>query len=133
MAFWTFHISAFVNTTDMVVNSDIILYMCMEVIICQSDRCPERLMISHTPSIWGTSNQLRWEKECGGNSPAVWVYFAKSFLLKMGYSKPSKIVEFWTFHIYVFGNTTNILVISYTVLYMCMEVLIGQSERSPKR
>ena len=40
----------------------------MEVIICQSDRSPERLMISHTPSMGETWNQLRWEKECGGNS-----------------------------------------------------------------
>ena len=38
MAFWTFHISLFVNITAMVVNSYTVLYMCMEVIkICQSD------------------------------------------------------------------------------------------------
>ena len=53
VTFWTFHISVFVNTTAMVVNSDTILYMCIEVIICQSDRSPERLMISHTPGIGG--------------------------------------------------------------------------------
>ena len=42
-AFWTFHISLFVNITAMVVNSYTVLYMCMEVIICQSDRSsPER-------------------------------------------------------------------------------------------
>ena len=46
--FWTFHIAVFVNTIAMVVNSYTVLYMCMEVIICQSDRSPERLMISHT-------------------------------------------------------------------------------------
>ena len=70
----------------MVVNSYTILYMCMEVIICQSDRSPERQMILQTPSICGTSNQLRWKKECGRNSPSFWVSFAKPFLLKTGYS-----------------------------------------------
>ena len=44
MAFWTFHISIFVNITAMVVNSYTVLYMCMEVIICQSDRSsPEKV------------------------------------------------------------------------------------------
>ena len=37
VAFWTFHISLFVNITAMVVNSYIILYMCVEVLICQSE------------------------------------------------------------------------------------------------
>ena len=36
-----FHISVFVNTTTMVVNSYTVLYLCVEVIICQSDRSPE--------------------------------------------------------------------------------------------
>ena len=31
MAFWTFHISLFVNITAMVVNSYTVLYMCMEI------------------------------------------------------------------------------------------------------
>ena len=66
-----------VNTIPMVVNSDTMVYMCMEVIICQSDMSPERLIVSQTPSIGGTSNQLRWEKECGGNSPSFWGYFYK--------------------------------------------------------
>ena len=77
MAFWTFHISVFVNTTAMVVKSYTVLYMCMEVIICQSERSPERLMISQISSIGGTSNQLTWEKECGGNSPSLWGEFCK--------------------------------------------------------
>ena len=41
VAFWTFHISLFVNTTAMLVNSYTVLYMCVEVIICQSDRSHE--------------------------------------------------------------------------------------------
>ena len=45
---------------------------------CQSDRSPERLMISHTPSIGGTSNQFRWEKECGGNTPSFWGEFLQN-------------------------------------------------------
>ena len=66
---WTFLIFVFVNATHMVVKSDTIVYMCMEFIICWSDRSPGRLMISNTPSIGGASNHLRWEKECGVNSP----------------------------------------------------------------
>ena len=72
VVYWTFHMSVFVNTTNMVVNSDTVLYMCMKVIICQSDMSPKRLMISQTSSIGGTSNHLRWEKECGGNFPSFW-------------------------------------------------------------
>ena len=63
--------------------------------------------------------------------PAFGVSSAKPFLLKMGYSEPSKIVDFWTFHISVFVNTTDMVVKSYTLLYMCVEVIIRQSERSP--
>ena len=80
----TYH--QFVNTIPMVVNSDTIVYMCMEVIICQPHMSPERLMICQTPSIRGTSSYLRWEKECGGNFPTFWHSFAKPFLLKIGYS-----------------------------------------------
>ena len=65
MAFQAFHIYVFVNTTAMVVNSYTVLYMCREVISCQFEWSPERLMISQIPSIGGTSNQLRWKKECG--------------------------------------------------------------------
>ena len=75
---WTFHISVFVNTRPMIVNSNTIVYMCMEVIICQSDRFPERLMTSQTPSIGRTWNQFRWEKEHGGNSPSFWGEFCKT-------------------------------------------------------
>ena len=54
--------SVFVNMTNMVVNSDTAFYMCMEVIICQSDMSPDMYMIAHMPRIWRISNQLRWEK-----------------------------------------------------------------------
>ena len=54
--------SVFVNTTNMVVNSDTVLYMCVEVIICQSDMSPEMKMTCQSPTIWEISNQLRWEK-----------------------------------------------------------------------
>ena len=47
--------------------------------------------------------------------PAFRVTFAKPFLLKIQYSKPSKIIEIWTLHISVFVNMTNIIVKSYTV------------------
>ena len=51
--------------------------------------------------------------------PAFGVTFAKPFLLKIQYSKPSIIIEIWTLHISAFVNMTNIIVKSYTVLYMC--------------
>ena len=51
MAFWTFHISLFVNTTAMVVNSYTVLYMCVEVKNCQADGSPEMWMIFQTPSM----------------------------------------------------------------------------------
>ena len=44
--------------------------------------------------------------------PAFGVSFAKPFLLKMGYSSPSKIVAFQTYPISVFVNTTA-MVVSY--------------------
>ena len=64
--------------------------------------------------------------------PAFRVTFAKPFLLKMQHSKPSKFIVIWTLHISVFANMTNIIVKSYAVQYMCMEVIICQSERSPE-
>ena len=62
----------------MVVNSDPIVYMCMEVIICQSPRSLERLITSQTPSIGGTSNYIRWQKEFGQNSPSFLGQFCKT-------------------------------------------------------
>ena len=117
----------------MVVNSDSIVYMCMDIIICQSDRSPERLMISQTPSTGGTSKHLRWEKDCGGNSPSFCNEFCKTLPIQNRIFLTFKIVELWTFLISVFVNTSNIVVKSYTVLYMCMQVMICQSERSPER
>ena len=64
--------------------------------------------------------------------PALWVTFAKAFLPKIQYSKPSKIIEICTLHISVFVNMTNIILKSYAVQYMCMKVIICQSERSPE-
>ena len=64
--------------------------------------------------------------------PAFGMSFAKGFLLKTGYSQPSKIVVFWTFHMSVFVNTTNLVVNSDIVLYMCMEVISCKSDMSPE-
>ena len=64
----------------------------MEVMICQSERYPEMFMISQTPSIGGTSKHIRWEKECGGNSPSFWGEFYKTL------PTPNRI--FLTFHNY---------------------------------
>ena len=57
---------------------------------------------------------------------------AKPFLLTIQYSKPSKIIEIQTLHMSVFVNITNIIVQSYAGQYMCMEVIICHSERSPE-
>ena len=68
-------------------------------------------MISENPSIGETSNQLRGGKRNMEETLlAFGVSFAKPFLLKSGYSKPSKIVAFWTFHISEFVNTTAMVV-----------------------
>ena len=53
---WTLHISVFVNMTSIIVNSYTALFMCMEVIICQSERSPEILIISQTPMMGGHQN-----------------------------------------------------------------------------
>ena len=55
-----------------------VLYMCVEVIICQSDRLPEIFMISETPTIVGTSKHIKWENECGENSSILWSEFCKT-------------------------------------------------------
>ena len=80
----------------------------------------------------GHQNALHMRRHMEESLPAFWVTFAKPFLLKIQYSKPSKIIEIWTLHISVFVNMTNIIVKSYAVQYMCMEVIICQSERSPE-
>ena len=65
-------------------------------------------------------------------SPAFMMSFAEPFLLITGYSEPSKIVACWTFHMSVFVNKTNMVVNSDTVHYMCMEIIICQSDMSPE-
>ena len=65
----------------MVVNSYTVLYMCMEVIICQ---VPSKVDdISH-PSIGEASNQLRWVNECGGVSSSFWGEFCKTLTSQNG-------------------------------------------------
>ena len=49
--------------------------------------------------------------------PAFGVSFAKAFLPKIGHSKPSKIAEIWTFHMYLFA---------------CTKVIICESDMSPE-
>ena len=58
----------------------------MEVIIYQSDRAPERLMMSQTPSIGGYQITPGGRKNVEETLPAFEVSFAKPFLLKIGYS-----------------------------------------------
>ena len=49
--------------------------------------------------------------------PAFGVSFVKPFLPKIGLSNPSKIVEIWTFYMYLFA---------------CTEVIICESGMSPE-
>ena len=75
---------------------------------------PERLMISQTPSMGGYQISSCGRRNVEKTLPAFGVTFTKHFLLKIGYSKPSKIVGFWTFHMSVFVSTTNMVVNSDT-------------------
>ena len=75
---WTCHIYVVVHMTNIIVKSYTVLYMCMEAIICQSERSPEMFMISQTPSIGGTWKHMRWERECGENSTRFWGEFHKT-------------------------------------------------------
>ena len=122
-----------VNTIPMVVNSDTIVYMCVEAIISQPDRFPESLMICQTSRMGGHQLTSGGRRNVEETLPTFGMSFAKPFLLKIVYSKCSKIVEFWTFYSSVFVNMTNIVVKSYTVLHMGVEAIICQSEMSPER
>ena len=51
-----------------------LMYMGVEVMICKSERYPERLMIYQTPSIGGIKLPQMGEG-CGGNSPSFWGEF----------------------------------------------------------
>ena len=98
-----------------VVKSYAVLYMGMEVIICQSEMSPERLMISQSPSIGippiksAQVGEGMWRKP-----PTFEVTCTKPFLLKIRYSKLPKIVEFCTFYMSVFVNMINMVVNSDT-------------------
>ena len=41
--------------------------------------------------------------------PTFWGYFCKALPTKIGQLKPSKIVEIWTFHVYLFAFTEVIV------------------------
>ena len=106
------------------------VYVCGSYHLSLSD-VPE-MFISQTHRIGGHQNTSHRKGHMEEILPPFGVTFAKPFLLKIQYSKPSKIIEIWTLHISVFVNMPNIIVKSYIVLYMCMGVMICQSERSPE-
>ena len=60
--------------------------MSVEVMLCQSERSPERLMISDTPSIRGHQITSGGRRNVEETFPAFGMSFAKGFLLKIGYS-----------------------------------------------
>ena len=73
-------------------------------------------MMSQASSIGGTSNQLRLEKECGGNFPSFWGEFCKTLPSQNGIFLTFQNCGIWTFHIFVFVNTTP-MVVSYSTLF----------------
>ena len=81
-------------------------------------------MILQILSIGRTSNQLRWVKECGGNLLSFWGEFYKTLLSENRIFITFQNCAFCTFLISVFVNTTAMVVNSYTVQYMCVEVII---------
>ena len=94
----------------------------------------ERLMISQTPSIGGISNQLMWEKECGGNSPSFWCEFCKTLPTQNRIFQTFQncgILDLLQFCICQYDKYKSKK--SYTVLFMGVEVIICQSEMSPER
>ena len=97
VAFHIFHISVFVNTTAMVVNTYAILHMWMEVIICPSNRSSWKVDDISDPWHRGTSNQLRGEKECGDNFPNLWQWV----LQNPSFSKQDipNLLKFWHLHL----------------------------------
>ena len=77
----------------------------MEVIICQSERSPEIMMISQTHTIGGHQNTSHRSRNTEETLPAFGVTSAKPFPPKIGQFKPPKIVKIWTFHKYLFAST----------------------------
>ena len=90
-------------------------------------------MISQTPGMGELQISSGGRRNVEETLATFVVSFSKPFLPKMGYSQPSKILTFCIFYISVFVNTTAMIVNSYAILYMCMEVIIGHSDRSPQR
>ena len=98
----TLHISVFVTMTNIIVKSYAVQYMCMEAIICQSERSP-KIVISQTNTIEGHQNTSNRSRNMDETLPPFWVISAKPFPPKIRQLKPSKIVEIWTFHMYLFA------------------------------
>ena len=95
--------------TNIVVKSYAVQYMCMEVIICQSERSPEIVMISQTHTIGGHQNTSDGSRNMDETLPPFGVTSAKPFPPKIGLLKPSKIVKISTFHVYLFAFTEVIV------------------------
>ena len=98
----TLHISVFINMTNIIVKSYAVQYMGMEVIICQSERSPDIVMISQIHTIGGHQNTSDGSRNMDETLPPFVVTSAKPFPPKIGQLKPSKIMKMWTFHMYLF-------------------------------
>ena len=89
-------------------------------------------MITQTHNIGGTSNKLRWEKECRENLPSFWDEFCKSLHAQNRIFLTFQNCSIFDLQHSVFVNMTNMVVNRDTALYMCMEVIICQSDVSPE-
>ena len=105
----TLHMSVSVNITNIIVQSYAVQYMCMEGIICHSERSTENVMLSQTHTMGGHQNTSDGSRNMDKILPPFGVTSAKPFLPKLGQLKPSKIVEIWTFHMYLFVFTEIIV------------------------
>ena len=63
--------------TNIVVKSCTVLYMCVEIMICQCERLPERLMISQTPSMGRHQITSGGRRNMEETFPAFGMSFAK--------------------------------------------------------
>ena len=95
--------------TNIIVKSYAVQYICMEVIICQSERSPEIVMISQSHTIGGHQNTSDGSRNRDETLPPFGVTSAKPLPPKIGQLKSSKIVEIWTFHTYLFAFTEVIV------------------------
>ena len=121
-----------INMTNITVKNYTVVYMCMEIMMCQYQMSLKCLWYLKHIGYRGHENALHRRSHMEESLLAFRVTSAKPFLPTIQYSKPPKVIEIQTLHISVFVNMTNIIVQNCAGQYMCMDVIICQSERSPE-